>query len=424
MFATKPLSSIKNAIPSIHQPLPLSSKQSKKLLNVLKTSFRKNLDKEHGFAPETTDLSAAKATSLTHSPSRPTDQHLRSILSNPLFKIGAQLGNVPSTSSSPRDPMDVFDEAVSRGMMTNRAAQGCLKAKRLQILQSSTLSVEDSMAASAAGLRVVQWLRSSGQERNLEFLADVGLSRELLTFMVAEGLEEVAWTWADRLVRGEGPADGSSQIVGFLVANLVRAKSRLEDRSLDTAFSTMLRAETTWKTNSQLPQILWQPFRHLSWEATVDAWKRPLPSAPLYESFARTATYQRPLIKTIRLDRAHLDLHHPTNPDHTGALAVLRWFLEDRGTLEGDGRLPRRLRTMAMDIVTHLTKIGRAESADTVLRLLHDNSSTNPWQQPGPLNVTLGITPAVVALGLPEKIQSRAIVSHQRIDAAGSIQMA
>ncbi|OHE98164.1 hypothetical protein CORC01_06532 [Colletotrichum orchidophilum] len=378
MFATKPLSSIKNAIPSIHQPLPLSSRESQKLLNVLKASFRKNLDKEHGYAPEIGDLSAAKATSSTHSSSsrdthrRPTDQHLRSILSNPLFKSGAQLSSVPS--ATPRDPMDVFDDAVSRGMMTRKAATGCLKTKRMQILQSSALSVQDSMMASTAGLRVVQWLRSSGQERTLDFLGDQNLTRELIPFMVAEGLEEVAWSWADRTIRGEGPADERGKVVGALVAHLVAAKANVEDRNLDTAFSAILRAESTWKAESQLPRILLSPFLVLSWQSTVEAWKRPQPSTPLFDSFVGTANY----ILHPRLHLAHLDLHHPTNPSHEKALVYLN---TGRDSLEGDSGLARRLMLMGMDAVSHLTMLGRTEEANGILRLLQSKISKDLWQK-------------------------------------------
>ncbi|GJC83123.1 hypothetical protein CT0861_09810 [Colletotrichum tofieldiae] len=379
MFTTKPLSSIKNVIPSIHQPLPLSSKESKKLLNVLKTSFRQNLDKEHGYAPENAESSASKAASKHSSIShdthhRPTDRHLRAILSNPLFKSGVQPNNV--AFATPRDPMDVFDEAVSRGMMTRKAATGCLRTKRQQILQSSALSVQDAMLASAAGLRVVQWLRSSGEERTLDFLTDHHLVQELIPFMVAEGLEEVAWVWADRMVRGEGPADENSKIVGSLIASLVAAKSNVEDRNLDTAFSAMLRADATWKADAQLPQILLRPWRVLSWQSTVEAWKRPLPSAALFESYIGTANHIR---RPLRLDRAHLELHHPTNPNHERALR----FLQDQrlGNLESNNSLVTRVIFMGMDAVSHLTRLGRTDEAEGLLRLLQSRFSEELWQK-------------------------------------------
>ncbi|KDN65313.1 hypothetical protein CSUB01_05295 [Colletotrichum sublineola] len=384
MFTTKPLSSIKNAIPSIHQPLPLSSKESKKLLDVLKTSFRQNLDKEHGYAPENADSSVSKATSQRSSPShnphhRPTDRHLRAILSNPLFKSGIQPNNV--AFATPRDPMDVFDEAVSRGMMTRKAATGCLRTKRQQILQSSALSVPDAMMASSAGLRVVQWLRSSGMERTLDFLRDPHFVHELVPFMVAEGLEEVAWMWADRVVQGEGQVEENSKIVGSLVASLVAAKSDVMDRNLDTAFSALLRADATWRSVPEQSRILLPPWRVLSWQSTVEAWKRPLPSAGLFESYFRTANHIR---RPLRLDRAHLELHHPTKPNHESALKFLRddrlCDLESNSNLAAKG-LVARVIYMGMDAVSHLTKLGRSDEAEGLLRLLQSRFSEETWQK-------------------------------------------
>ncbi|WYZ42614.1 hypothetical protein EsH8_VI_000313 [Colletotrichum jinshuiense] len=379
MFTTKPLSSLKNAIPSIHQPLPLSTRESQKLLNVLKTSFRQNLDKEHGWTSETPESSASQASAKQSSSSRdshrrPTDRHLRAILSNPLFKSGVQPSNI--ALATPRDPMDVFDEAVSRGMMTRKAATGCLRTKHQKILQSSALSVQDVMLASAAGLRVVQWLRSSGEERTLDFVTDQHFVNELLPFMVAEGLEEVAWEWADRMVRGEGPADENSKIVGSLLSSLVTAKSNLEDRNLDTAFSAMLRADATWKADPQLPDILLRPWRVLSWRSTVEAWKRPLPSAALFESYVGTASHIR---RPLRLDRAHLELHHPTNPNHERALQ----FLQDKrlGNLESNSSLVTRVIFMGMDAVSHLTRLGRTTEAESLLRLLQSRFSEELWQK-------------------------------------------
>ncbi|KAK1985026.1 hypothetical protein LZ30DRAFT_584921 [Colletotrichum cereale] len=379
MFTTKPLSSIKNAIPSIHQPLPLSPRESKKLLNVLKTSFRQNLDKEHGYAPENADSPASKAASKHSSTShdahhRPTDRHLRAILSNPLFKSGIQPNSV--AFAAPRDPMDVFDEAVSRGMMTRKAATGCLRTKRQQILQSSALSVSDAMMASAAGLRVVQWLRASGKERTLDFLRDPHFVHELVPFMVAEGLEEVAWVWADRVVQSEGPAEENSKIAGSLVASLVAAKSNVMDRNLDTAFTALLRADATWKSAPQQSRILLPPWRVLSWQSTVEAWKRPLPSAALFESYFGAARHIR---RPLRLDRAHLELHHPTKPNHEGALQ----FLQDErlGTLESSNSLVTRIIYMGMDAVSHLTRLGRTDEAEGLLRLLQSRFSEELWQK-------------------------------------------
>ena len=52
MFSTKALSSLKGMLPPIHQPLPLNQREAQQLLNALTSSFRKNLDREHGWLPD------------------------------------------------------------------------------------------------------------------------------------------------------------------------------------------------------------------------------------------------------------------------------------------------------------------------------------------------------------------------------------
>lgn len=92
MLGTKALSSLKDFLPRIHQPLPINRRESQQLLKTLTTSFRKNLDKEHGYWGEDTSVASLRAASTNpSSPSvldlyhRPTDRHVRAILSNPLF---------------------------------------------------------------------------------------------------------------------------------------------------------------------------------------------------------------------------------------------------------------------------------------------------------------------------------------------------
>src|SRR5437868_6282785 len=88
----------------IHHPLPLSPRESKLLLNLLTTSFRNQLDKAHGFRAELDPKAAVDS----HAPNagkerrrsqsdfdmrRPTDLHLISVLTNPLFNVSPSLDN-------------------------------------------------------------------------------------------------------------------------------------------------------------------------------------------------------------------------------------------------------------------------------------------------------------------------------------------
>lgn len=357
MNTTKNLGSLKRVFPTWHQPVPLTANESKKLLDTLKTSFRSTLDKEHGWDAEESRKRPA--------PQRPTDRHLNSILSNPLFKQTTQ--TIPRTPTTParRDPMRVFDEAVSKGMMSRRAATGCLLAKRREIQQSDSVPIHTAMAESQAGRRVVQWLRTSGEERRGAFLADDQFVKELVGFLVAEELDEIVWSWAHSLAKTD---DAQGAMLTRLLSHLVKARSRLmDDKSLDAAYADMIRADETWRASPNLPRILQNPWRHLSWCSTVEAWNRPQPSDALFEKYVGVAEH---LATPVQVDLAHLDLHHPTKPDHRRALDFLSMPDWGMPTTNDSRRFVNRVASMGMDTVKHLTQIGQAEQAEWVAEVL------------------------------------------------------
>lgn len=119
---------------------------------------------------------------------------MSSILTNPIL-AGVQDG---SESISGNDPMIVFEKAVANGMMTIDHAALCLVAKRNEIIQSSVLSVQEGMKESGAGRKVLRWLWASGIANDNKFLMHAKFSKILMEFIVAENLQEVAWTWIRR----------------------------------------------------------------------------------------------------------------------------------------------------------------------------------------------------------------------------------
>ncbi|KAK1771451.1 hypothetical protein QBC33DRAFT_510971 [Phialemonium atrogriseum] len=395
MFKTKPLSSLKSIFPPIHQPLPLNKRESQQLLNALTTSFRKHLDKEHGWLPDEPSVAPVPAVPISYyaSPTptlakeahrRPTDRHLRAILSNPLFNYDPRARATTGLVGAQRDPMDVFDEAVAKGMMTMKGALGCLIAARRDIMQSSTASMKDGMRASGAGLRVLQWLRASGMERDLSFVSHPRFIKFLLPFLVAEGLDELAWAWLARLIAGEGPATVKKQpAASFLLEALVYTRS-VGARNLDDAYSSILRGEEMLKDSPEFAQDMLSPWRSLAWLSTVEAWKYSSPSEPLFESYVAISEHIR---RTKSLVRAHLDLHHPTKPSHALAVEFLSkesfWqnlLLPSTPTpaalTAANGLKPQpsnfhvRIMSFGLDTVQHLTQRGQSEEAQWILNLL------------------------------------------------------
>jgi hypothetical protein len=382
---TPSLGSLKNGLkqsiifPRIHHPLPLSRRESQQLLNSITSSFRKNLDKEHPWQPsdatgpastsnsEQSPSTAMKDVAQSH---RPTDRHLESILSNPLF---AQPHAVTQeTSNALQNHHDFFESAVAKGLMTPRGAAGYLAAIHKDLKQSA-LDIPAGMAASGSGLRVVQWLRASGAENSLEFLHDHHLPPLLVRFVFAEGLEEVAWMWLSRLAAQLGALPKDAQMQQSLAHLLYVIKDAqaymststgLAQTSLDAGYSTFLRATRTVPSEDPVAlKSLQRYWRSLSWSSTVDASLYQSPSAPLYEMFVDVG---RPWKK--HQDLAHLELHHPTHPDHASAVKYLHndRVQETAARLKNSEQYVNRMVSLGADTVHRLNQVGENSEASWV----------------------------------------------------------
>lgn len=388
MFSTKPANSLRKLFSGYHEPPTLSAQQSQKLLDGLKSSFRKQLDQEYGHTALSKPKSPSKAAPHDVVRHSAASRHLRSILANPLFSYNKQAATPAATIPMPmsiprRDPMDDFDHAVAKGLMTLNAATGCLMTKQKQL---DSRDMETGPASSSAtALRVVRWLRSTGAENDLAFLDHKPFTQSLAPFLVAERMEDVAWRWIEQTMR-RGAQDDIGEAVrlrraSFLIAQLVQIKSQPQYGDLDGAISTILKAEQLLAKDPLLSKLLVLPWRSVSWLSTVESYSRVAPSERLFDAHLDTASrLQQPL----SVETAHLHLYHPTHPDYLPAMQ----FFGDR---EGLRRLVRGItkkqfatakRTslavvpwvayLGYDTVNHLTTAGRRDEAQTVTAILQD----------------------------------------------------
>ncbi|KAF4123915.1 hypothetical protein GMORB2_5631 [Geosmithia morbida] len=410
MRSTKATRSLKNLFAGYHEPAPLSRKKTQALLDGLKSSFRDQLDREYGRLPSSGSSGSgsgsnnanparhpSSSSSSPHSNTRQSaaNQHLKALLSNPLFSYEKE-----PTSSRPspaptlrRDPMDVFDHAVSRGMMTLKAAAGCLVAKQqqIQLASSSDSSGNASTAAAAtayydAGLRVVRWLRSSRPDSDMDFLDNKPFVRALVPFLVAGGLDHVAWEWVARNADESSSAADEHvqhQRASFLLAELVRVKSQPQNGNLDEAIATIIQAGSAFGSNPRLSNMLLAPWRSVSWLSTVESYRRTAPSEGLFDAHVETAAR---LPTSLDVEKAHLHLYHPTRPDHTPALRLFEDTAKVKKLLQGftpasskHGGAAAKSGNMGLlqwtavlghDTVNFLTRSGRSQEAEHVTGLL------------------------------------------------------
>lgn len=388
MFSTKPAASLRTLFARYHEPPSISQQQSKKLLDGLKDSFRKELDREYGSNGDKSTTVTASATAPTPSSSHSNrhsaaNQHLTSILSNPLFSYNknSALPTFPTPMPAPkRDPMNVFDHAVSRGMMNLNAATGCLMTKQNQMTAIEPQS--DASANSDVALRVVRWLRSSGAELKLNFLDNRPFVQALVPFLVAEKMDDVAWEWVTRALYDTPGAVGEEKRISrasFLLAQVVRVKSQPQYGNLDAAITTILQAEELLQGNPLQSRLLVLPWRSVSWLSTVEAYSRTVPSEQLFDAHLETAKRLR---QPLLVEQAHLHLHHPTHPSYIPAMEFfknkeqLRRLVQN---LSADAAAGSKsvgispgswIAYLGHDTINFLTKLGMKNQAQDITDLL------------------------------------------------------
>lgn len=223
--------------------------------------------------------------------------------------------------------MDVFDQAVAKGMMTTTYAKACLQAKKSQINRSSISNIRDGMKKSGAGLKVLKWLLASGTTNNIEFLDDAAFAKILMEYMVAEDLQEAAWKWikislerhpALAFLSGPELAQARLKVVGPLVL-LVRAEAENKLKSLDSAYIALSRAAGYLHglSTPEMTNVLGVPGWFLFKTSIQSRGTRPAPGDACFESFLSLVP-----VTTLRPGRqiAYLNLIHPTRPSPEKAL--------------------------------------------------------------------------------------------------------
>jgi hypothetical protein len=383
----------------IHPPLPLTPRESTQLLNLLTTSFRHQLDREHGAvlsAAGANSKASANISSLKPAPGKhrrhsqskpdvtiPTDRHLHSILTNPLFKdVKKESG---TSSQQLRDPMEIFDEACAKGFMKVEYAAACLKAKKRKIVRSSALSVRDAMRSSGAGSKTLKWMFSSGVTNDNSFLVDEAFSEILVDFLVAEGLQPVIWTWLETLF--SRISSGSTELATAspvkdatrLLHHLVRAETS-GSVSLDVAFRSLEMAKDMLSgLRCELRPVLKKAGLYLYRETVLRHASHPASSPEMFDLFLSIVP-KFSVHKKITL--SHLLLHHPTKPDAEPALKYLKKGKEltstapdpeaERVDIKAKDSRDGRIISLALDTAGFLLERDQHSKAQWVMNFLQE----------------------------------------------------
>ncbi len=195
----------------LHPQLPLSPRESNRLLTALTGSFRRHLDEVH---PTTAPDSKPKLGSVSvlttsphaiHSSAISADKHLASVLTNPLLNKRRPDVSTPDENlanakaellmNPAKIPVEVLEEYNAKGAATVSIAQLCLRKFEDSLVGLSIDKQREVVAEAEPGRRTLLWIWRSGLYQT-ETFRQSGSFMHLLTFaLMREGLDKYLWEW-------------------------------------------------------------------------------------------------------------------------------------------------------------------------------------------------------------------------------------
>ncbi|KAK3679471.1 hypothetical protein LTR78_001032 [Recurvomyces mirabilis] len=414
----------------LHQQLPLSKKESQRLLTALTSSFRQRLDEVHPKSvAEKRPTEAQISTPLPdgrpfHSSAASADTHLASILTSPLLskdvktvstadqnyaKASTELQKNPG-----KDPISLLEEYHEKGIASVAITRLCLRKfeenlKALPVAKQRTLVTETQ-----PGKRALLVLWAAKLYETEEFVEDYVLMRSLTHALMREGLEQYLWDWIimDMTLGTEWQASSADvpvndqrrskayflhrwkgRVIHGMVANTVDGFYGVPG-SLDAAIGIYLKAQAIRGSESRHdrasnPTLV--PLRaagaYLHGRLTQLRSAEDIVDVELYDAFkasSRTVPYVKAGSIAQELNDGILDLYHPARSDGNVIVVTFRKLFgndldrEETTWIEKSGINSHDLKRNNIWI-THLTRLvyvlrlqGRHEDAAWVRQCLHD----------------------------------------------------
>ena len=311
---------LKNLVSKIHPPLPLTPRESQRLLSLLNASFRQRLDEQH-------------PTKEGHS----ANLHMQAILSSPLLLnslsaprnplaggVEAESVSLISTKKTKAEPVAIMQDIISRGKAELETMKRCLLAQSTRSAKASDFKV--SMKNSKAGSITLHWLWSTGLLNSLNFLADHVFTRCLIRFLVAEGRYHLVFAWLNhdyKTLQRLKTTDDPERIKGRIILELTRAEAELGN-GFSAAINIFIKLLLEWETAGKNPTGIRNTFSP-SGKYLMNLMESNIKTGVLvtsdYDSFQKaTNTWS----KEHSYERAWLAFHHPLHPDAQLTVSYLR----------------------------------------------------------------------------------------------------
>ena len=351
---------LKSLASKLHPQLPLSPRESQRLLTALTSSFRQRLDEAHpprqaggGDArpkPEPAAALKAGAQSLHSSSAGLADKHLASVLTNPLLvkhdgkgqpKLDYASAKIELVKNPAKEPISLLEEYHKKGAATIPIAVLCLETFNRSIDNLPKAKRQSTILEVQAGKRTLLWLWDNKLHKTSAFVDDVRLMDVLVLFVIQEGLEKYLWDWWKiDMVLGEQKSLSLSntRLIGLreryrwkgrLIHAIVAAKmDEAQDMCANSALDAFFEAcELKKAARSQgIPEFT-MPLGQaavLLTRAFVRPPRRWTVDPDRYSRFIEcTKFHQSPGI-TTEWRQSVLHLHHPRLPSPLPALNVLK----------------------------------------------------------------------------------------------------
>lgn len=302
-----------------------------KLLSTLKSSFRQHLDREH---PRVTSENR-----------RTVDQHIHSILENPLLSVKPRIpfrNRFPGHNHSisrldhiMKRPMEYFKDEIAAGTATVESATMCIIAQSQKARVSPRLARRELLRSSRAGSIILNWLWSSPRAEERIFLLQRSNLKQLMQFLNAEGLEHLVWHWMKRFQRKIDEKTSAMELLRIratqatILHDFLKAEV-LEGAGLSSAVGVFLRGVKgipTWSgmLNGDVAAMLERGGRFLMHEMETIR-KGTFLNAESLDSLMQTADVWS---SSPRLHQALLGLCHTQSANTNMALNFTLDFLKE-----------------------------------------------------------------------------------------------
>ncbi|KAK4570196.1 hypothetical protein LTR86_002276 [Recurvomyces mirabilis] len=392
----------------LHQQLPLSKKESQRLLTALTSSFRQQLDEEHFNTfeekrpTETSNRTPLPDARPFHSSAASADNHLASILTSPLLSSNAKTvstadqnyanASIELQKQPGRDPISLLEEHHEKDIASVAVTRLCLSKFEENLKAHPVAKQKAFVSETQPGKRALLVLWAAKLYETEDFVNDLVIIDLLTHALMREGLEQYLWDWIRtdltlgrewHVIKTHAPAQNQrlwkanylhrwkGRVLRGMVAKAIDGHYGVPG-SLDAAIQIYLKAQRLDdpkfggdRVSSPIAVPLLAAGTYLHSRLTHLRHAEDSVDVAMYDAFDASVTttpFARGGATAYQLSSPLLDLYHPAHSDGSVMLVAIRKLFgndldhEETICLEKSGTQSHDLKRNNIWI-THLTRL-------------------------------------------------------------------